>query len=148
MAFFFFPHFFLSLLLLVGAFGVSARWRRATTRDARPLLSTVIPPTHQPASSLPSFFSFLPGDCWYDGKASSAPPPPPSLACIHIKSHHRLITRPPAVRAPRGPRFALWQRRGLFARKKWTCRAGEISLMVVRQNRHCKYTRRAQYTVH
>lgn len=76
--FFSFPMYSLSLLLLVGVFGVSARWRRATTRDARPLLSTVIPPTHQPASSLPSLFSFLPGDCWSDGKASSAPPPAPT----------------------------------------------------------------------
>lgn len=67
---------------------------------------------------------------------------PPSLACIHIKSHHH---RPPAVRAPR---FTLWQRRGLFARKKLTRRAGEMSLMVVRQTMHCKYTRGAQCTVH
>lgn len=75
--YFSFPHFFHCSLLLVGAFGVSARWQRATTRDACLLLSTVIPPTpHQSTSSLPFFF-FLPGDCWSDGKTSSTPPPPP-----------------------------------------------------------------------
>lgn len=95
---FFLSPFFHSLILLVQAFIVSASWRRATTRDARPLLSTVIPPTHQPASSFfPSRWLWI-----WQLQALSTPPPSSSLACIYIKSHHRLITCPVQAGGGRG----------------------------------------------